>query len=90
MDGIENFSFLPAGTLLWAGDDCVLRVEEQNAPCWQTAKAVAERYPDRDDIEHAFVKAATGLRGIVASVDRPGAVPAGVRVKAMIPKQWIY
>lgn len=90
VQGIPNFSFLPAGTTLLFDGDCVLRVEEQNAPCRYAGKAVQERYPESEGIETGFSKIARGLRGIVASVDRPGTIRAGVVFKATLPKQWIY
>ncbi|MEM8814012.1 MAG: MOSC domain-containing protein [Pseudomonadota bacterium] len=90
VEGIPDFSFLPAGTLLFFGDDCVLRVEERNAPCRHAGKAVAIRYEGRDDIELAFPKMAVGRRGVVASVDRPGMARAGAPLKVSVPAQWIY
>jgi len=90
IQGIPNFSFLPAGTLLHFAGECVLRVEEQNAPCRYAGKAVQERYPEQEGIETGFAKAAKGLRGVVASVDRPGLIRAGVAFKAALPPQWIY
>jgi len=90
VQGVPNFSFLPAGTLLHFNGECVLRVEEQNAPCRYAGKAVQERYPEQDGIETGFAKVAKGLRGIVASVDRPGLIRAGAAFKAALPPQWIY
>jgi len=90
VQGIPDFSFLPSGTKLFFDGDCVLRVEEQNAPCRFAGKAVQERYPDREDIESGFAKVAKGLRGLVATVDRPGTIRAGSAFKAALPVQWIY
>lgn len=90
VQGIADFSYLPSGTNLFLDGDCVLRVEEQNAPCRFAGKAVQERYPDRVDIETEFAKIARGLRGLVATVDRPGVVRAGAAFKAALPEQWIY
>jgi len=90
VQGIKDFSYLPTGTLLFFEGACVLRVEEQNAPCRIAGKAVQERYPDRDDIETGFAKIARGLRGVVASVDRPGAIRAGATLTAQLPEQWVY
>lgn len=90
VQGIPDFSFLPAGTNLFFDGDCVLRVEEQNAPCRYAGKAVQERYPDREDIEMGFAKIARGLRGVVATVERPGTIRAGAAFKVTVPTQWIY
>lgn len=90
VQGLENFSYLPAGTLLFFGEACVLRIEEQNAPCRQAGRAVQERYPDVEGLETGFVKAAKGKRGVVASVDRVGLARAGEALSVHVPAQWIY
>lgn len=90
VQGIPNFSFLPSGTNLLFDGDCVLRVEECNAPCRYAGKAVQERYPNQADIETSFAKLAKGLRGLVATVDRPGTIRAGAAFRAALPEQWIY
>lgn len=90
VEGVADFSFIPAGTSLFFDGGCVLRVEEQNAPCRLSGRAVAERYPDRSDIELAFPSEARGLRGVVATVERPGTIRAGSAFQGSVPRQWIY
>ncbi len=90
VSGIAGFTFLPRGTRLRIDGGATLIVEDLNKPCRFAGKIIADNTPGRADIELAFAKVATGLRGIVASVERPGAVVAGAQIEAQIPEQWLY
>jgi hypothetical protein len=72
----------------------ILIVEDQNAPCSLAGEAVMLAAKaaghDDDDIKRRFPKEAQGLRGIVATVEHPGAIGVGDEVTARIPQQWIY
>ncbi|ODN70062.1 MOSC domain-containing protein [Methylobrevis pamukkalensis] len=65
-------------------------VEGQNAPCRYAGREIAREYPDRDGLDLMFPKAAKRLRGVVANVERPGALVAGANFEAKLPEQWIY
>lgn len=90
VEGIAHLSALPRGTKLLCEGDAILTVEDPNWPCRLAGKKLAEANPGRDDIELAFPKVARWLRGVVASVERPGVIAAGAAVEARLPEQWIY
>ncbi len=75
--GVPGFTVLPWGSRLCFGDGAVLVNEGQNAPCRYAGAAIARHYPDRQDLDRLFVKAAKHLRGIVASVEREGMITPG-------------
>lgn len=88
--GIAQLSRLPAGTVVFFPSGAALRVEQINAPCRFAGASVAEHYPDRPGLDLEFTKAAQGLRGLVASVEREGIVRAGEEATLGIPEQWIW
>jgi hypothetical protein len=89
IDGVPRLSRLPAGTLIFFPSGATLRVEETNGPCRFAGASVAEHFPERSGLDMMFPQKARGLRGVVASVDRPGLVQAGDAVKISVPEQWI-
>ncbi len=88
--GIAHFSFLPRATRLLFPGGAILSIEDQNAPCSLAAEALQLANPDKPHIKPAFVKAATGLRGLVATVEHPGQITNGSAFTARLPQQWIY
>jgi hypothetical protein len=90
IEGIPHLSFLPRGTRLMFSGGVILVVEDQNAPCSIAGEAVQLASAGRDDIKVAFSQRAKGLRGLVATVERPGQLTAGETVTARLPEQWIY
>jgi hypothetical protein len=88
VEGIPRLSLLPRGTRLVAGE-AAIRVEDQNAPCRIAGRSLA-RHAGRDDLELGFPREAKRLRGVVASVERAGAIAVGDAVTALVPEQWIY
>ncbi|MGL4812264.1 MAG: MOSC domain-containing protein [Beijerinckiaceae bacterium] len=90
LEGFSRFSFVSAGTRLFFASGAVLAITAQNAPCIKTGKAVARQLGLPADEAPAFVKAAQGLRGLVAVVERPGLIRPGDGVEARVPAQWIY
>ena len=89
LEGLPRLSFLPAGTRLTFPSGAVVVIEAQNAPCRFAGRAIAA-HTGRPDAELGFPKVARRLRGVVASVERPGRISAGADVAAKIPEQWIY
>lgn len=98
LDGIPNFSYLPARTLLFFEGGVTLRVDGYNAPCRLAGGSVAEHVgvdaPDGDftktDMALSFKNAAHMKRGLVAWVEIAGVITAGEAVTARIWEQWIY
>ncbi|MFN3674168.1 MAG: MOSC domain-containing protein [Bosea sp. (in: a-proteobacteria)] len=94
IDGLPAFSAIAPGSRLafgghWGGQGrfdggAVLRVEGYNLPCRQAGRALA-RFCDQASLEFAFVKQAARLRGLVLSVDRPGAIAPGDAVVVIPP-----
>jgi MOSC domain-containing protein YiiM len=75
--GLEGLSTLPRGSRLVFPGGVVLWVEAQNKLCTAPGRAIQAAYPDRPDLATSFPKLALGLRGLVASVERPGHIAAG-------------
>lgn len=88
--GVPRLSRLPPRTLLMFANGVSLRVDGDNAPCRASGRAVARRYPESDNLEFGFVRAARGLRGLVAFVEKPGTLGVGEHVELRLPEQWIY
>jgi hypothetical protein len=89
IEGVPKLTFLPPGTRLFLDGGGVLVVEAVNNPCRIAGKVIA-REAGRGDLELMFPKAAIGLRGVVASVERAGMARAGTPVQVRIPEQRIY
>jgi hypothetical protein len=90
VEGIANFSFLPRGAKLILSGELILTIEDQNEPCTQTGEALQQSHPERDDLRLKFPKHAVGLRGMLATVERPGTLVPNTDVTVRLPKQWIY
>jgi hypothetical protein len=88
--GIPALSYLPRGTKLMLAGGSILHIEDQNAPCTLTGDAIGIANGGREDLRWQFPKLAQGLRGLVASVERPGTVTAPSAVVARLPAQWLY
>ena len=90
VEGIPSLSMLPRGRRLALPQGAVFAVEDQNAPCIVTGRAVARQCPGREGLDFAFVKAARRLRGLVGWVERGGVVRVGDAISVRVPEQWIY
>lgn len=90
LEGIAHLSMLPPRTLLFFENGAVLRIDGQNAPCRVAGGEIAKHYPQRQGLDLLFPQVARRLRGLVAWVERPGAVSCGEKVEARVPEQWIY
>lgn len=86
--GVDKFTQLPPGTKLWFPQDTILKVEEDNEPCTQPGRKIAEVYPSVNPSD--FVKAAWGLRGLVGTTFRAGVISVGdiVRVERYKPRTY--
>ena len=90
VEGIERLSFLPRGTRLFCDGGAILIVEDQNAPCRGAGAAIASHTAGRSDLELEFPKQCKRLRGLIASIEHPGAIAATSAIIAHIPEQWLY
>ncbi len=89
IEGVDRLSFLPAGTRLFFDGGATLVVEAINAPCRDAGRCIA-RHVGNPEFELSFAKVAVGLRGIVASVERPGSVRMATDVQVRVPEQRLY
>ncbi|MDR4307957.1 molybdenum cofactor sulfurase [Chelatococcus sambhunathii] len=89
IEGAPRLSFLSRGTRIFMPSGASVVVENQNAPCRHTGRAIATR-TGRPGDELSFPRISRRLRGLVASVERPGAAVAGSDVTLQLPEQWIY
>jgi hypothetical protein len=90
ISGIPNLSRLPAGARLFFPDRAVLIVQAENGPCLTAGAEIQTHYPDIPDLAAQFPKQGLHKRGIVAVVERPGAIRPGDAVKVLIPEQVLY
>ena len=90
VSGIPDFTRLPWGTRIFCAGGAVLVNEGENAPCRIAGAGIAAEFPGRRGLDRLFVEAAKGRRGLVASVERAGAVASGpLRLKIpKLQKQW--
>jgi hypothetical protein len=88
--GVPALTMLPPRSCLFFEGGVTLRVDGLNVPCRFSGRAVAAHFPDRENLDLAFVKAARRSRGLVAWVERPGVIRSGEAVEARVPEQWIY
>lgn len=58
-----------------------LLCEGVNDPCIHPGKVIQQHYPADNKLAARFVKAAFGLRGIIAIVERPGKANSGDKIK---------
>jgi hypothetical protein len=83
---------LPSGTHLFFKGGVTVKVDAQNGPCRIAGRSVAENagMADHEAGALAFPKAAKRLRGLVAWVEKPGAITVGEEISVRVPEQWIY
>ena len=92
LSGIPALSMLPAATLLFFEGGATLKVDFQNGPCRISGASIARHVgrPDDAGLALSFVPAAKRRRGLLAWVEKPGAVAIGEKVRVQMPEQWIY
>ncbi|MDQ0395274.1 MOSC domain-containing protein [Labrys monachus] len=90
VEGLPRFSFIPRGTRLFFPSGAVLAVTDQNAPCRIAGAEVARHCGGKDGLALRFSAAAKRLRGVVAHVDRPGAIRVGEAFHIRVPEQWVW
>jgi MOSC domain-containing protein YiiM len=83
LQGIDNLSCLPKGSILKFPSGAVLVVEEYNPPCHDMGKKIAISHTTLSGTaiaSTAFSKAAKLTRGIVGVVEVAGSISAGDKV----------
>jgi len=84
-EGITDLTALPGLTRLVFEGGAVIVTGGENTPCTIAGQMVSDRYghPPAAD----FPKAAWGLRGLVAWVDRPGTIRPGEAITVVPPSR---
>lgn len=89
--GVDRLSFLPRGARLIFPSGATLFVTDQNAPCRSAGAAIARAVGGAKGLDLRFARAAQGLRGFVAMVERAGRICAGDDASILLPaRQWLY
>lgn len=78
--GAPELTKVPPGSRFVFSSGAVLCIDGDNEPCTKAGKAVVEGLGAEASVASRFVKAADGLRGLVAWVERPGSLKTGDRV----------
>ena len=88
LSGFIDFSHLPPGSRLQATNGTTLVIDMENRPCNLPARVIEKAKPGHGK---AFMKSATGRRGVTAWVEREGALVLGDHLRLHIPDQpaWI-
>lgn len=85
--GIPDLTFLPPSTRMMFSSGATLIVDGENAPCRYVSDVINTHYPDKGD---PFPKVARHKRGLVAWVEKEGAIAVGDEIVLHIPPQRIY
>ncbi|MGB7206035.1 MAG: MOSC domain-containing protein [Anderseniella sp.] len=85
--GIRDLTFLPPSTRMMFSSGATLIVDGENAPCRYVSDVINKHYPGKGD---KFPKIARGKRGLVAWVEKEGAISVGDTIELHIPPQRIY
>ncbi|MCW1919156.1 sulfurase [Rhodobacter sp. KR11] len=83
IEGLPDLSYIPPGSRL-QGRQTTLVVNLNNRPCTIPSKAIEAAHPGKGKL---FKPAAEGRRGLVAWVERPGALTLGEEIALFIPDQ---
>jgi len=85
IEGAGPITQLPPGTLLRASSGASIYTAELNSPCRVAARLIAEHVAYAGDAP-AFVRHATGRRGVVGFVYAPGTLNVGDELEVMRAK----
>ena len=87
VSGIPNFTKIPPSTRLIFESGAALVVDMENSPCKYPGEIIDRHHPGMGKL---FAKAAYGLRGVTAWVEREGQINTGDSIRVNIPPQQIY
>lgn len=83
VSGFPELTKLAAGSRILFPSGAGLLCEGENDPCMQPGRVIQQQFPDEEKLAARFVKAAMGLRGIVAVVRCPGKVVYGEEIEVL-------
>jgi MOSC domain-containing protein YiiM len=84
LKGIPDFSHIPPSSRLQGPDGVTLTVDLENRPCIFPGKEIEK---DHKGFGPKFKPAASGRRGVMAWVERPGALKIGDQLRLFVPDQ---
>jgi hypothetical protein len=84
ISGLPDFSHLPPSSRLQSSSGATLTIDMQNRPCHLPAPVIEAAVPGAGK---AFKRAAQGLRGVTAWVEREGTLSIGDEISLHIPDQ---
>ncbi len=87
VSGIPSFTKIPPSTRLIFEGGAALVVDVENSPCKYPGEIIDRHHPGMGKF---FAKAASGLRGVTAWVEREGQINTGDSIRVHIPPQQIY
>ncbi len=87
LQGIPDFTHVPPSARLQFPSGAVLVVDMENRPCVQLGREIEAEAPGHGT---GFKRAAAGLRGVTAWVERPGPVALGDTAVLHIPDQPVW
>ena len=85
--GIPDLTFLPPSTRMMFSSGATLIVDGESAPCRYVSDVINKHHPGKGD---PFPKVARHKRGLVAWVEKEGAISVGDEIVLHIPPQRIY
>ena len=85
IEGFDKLTKIPRGTRLLFASGATLYLNGENQPCRGAGGEVAAHYTHRSGLDLEFVKAARGLRGQIAAVERAGDICPGDIIKVRKP-----
>ncbi len=88
ISGIDHFSLLPIGARLFFDGGLVLFNDGKNLPCKIPAKIIQNQYEHVADIQQKFISTSIHRRGLVAWVEHPSQLAAGVTCTVELPPVW--
>ncbi len=81
IDGLDGLTATAIGKRMIFSSGAVLILMGGNAPCRFAGASIARHFPERNGLDLLFPKVATGLRGLIAAVERAGEIAIGATVK---------
>lgn len=87
VSGIPDFSAIPPSTRMIFDGGASLVVDLENSPCKYPGEIIERHHPGYGKL---FAKAAVGLRGVTAWVEREGAINTGDAIRLYVPPQRSY
>jgi len=83
--GIPDLTMMPPSSRLFFPNNLVLVIDSENNPCIHPGRVIQGHFPERPGLAELFVQSARHVRGLVAWVERPGAIAQADEVRFEIP-----